>query len=87
MGWHLDAGALHDQIWVAAITLIVITVLNIFSMRLVSLINNTGVFFEIVGMVIFAIIMLIVHRHQHISVITNSGGIHVTLPRSSLQCS
>jgi len=31
-------------------------------------------------MVIFAIIMLIVHRHQHISVLTNSGGIHVTLP-------
>jgi amino acid transporter len=80
MGWHIDAGALHDQIWVAAITLVVITVLNIFSLRLVSLINNTGVFFEIVGMVIFAIIMLIVHRHQHISVVTNSGGIHVTLP-------
>jgi urea carboxylase system permease len=80
MGWHVDAGALHDQIWVAAITLVVITVLNIFSLRLVSLINNTGVFFEIVGMVIFAIIMLIVHRHQNISVVTNSGGIHVTLP-------
>jgi urea carboxylase system permease len=80
MGWHVDAGALHDQIWVAAITLVVITVLNIFSLRLVSIINNTGVFFEIVGMVIFAIVMLIVHRHQSISVVTNSGGIHVTLP-------
>jgi len=42
MGWHLDPGALHDQIWVAAITLVIITVLNIFSLRLVSLINNTG---------------------------------------------
>ena len=42
--------------------------------------NNTGVFFEIVGMVIFAVVMLIVHRHQSISVVTNSGGIHVTLP-------
>jgi len=28
-------------------------------------------------MVIFAIVMLIVHRHQSISVVTNSGGIHV----------
>jgi len=80
MGWHVDAGALHDQIWVALITLVVITVLNIFSVRLVSIINNTGVFFEIIGMVIFAVVMLIVHRHQHISVVTNSGGIHVTLP-------
>ena len=70
--------ALHDQIWVAAITLAVITVVNIYSVKLVSIINNTGVFFEIVGMVIFAIIMLIVHRHQPVSVLTNSGGIHVT---------
>ena len=78
MGWHLNVLALHDQIWVAAITLVVITVLNIYSVRLVSLITNTGVFFEIVGMVVFAVIMLIVHRHQPVSVVTNSGGIHVT---------
>jgi urea carboxylase system permease len=80
MGWHVDAGALHDQIWVAAIVLVIITVLNIFSVKLVATINNTGVFFEIVGMVVFAIVMLIVHHHQSISVVTNSGGIHVTLP-------
>src|SRR3984957_9278788 len=80
MGWHVDAGALHDQIWVAGITLVLITVLNIFSVKLVAVINNTGVFFEIVGMVVFAIVMLIVHHHQPISVVTNSGGIHVTLP-------
>ena len=61
----------------AAITLVVITILNIYSVKLVSIINNTGVFFEIVGMVIFAIVMLIVHRHQPISVVTNSGGLHV----------
>src|SRR5271154_844549 len=35
MGWHLNAGALDDQIWVAAITLVVITVLNIYSVKLV----------------------------------------------------
>jgi urea carboxylase system permease len=77
MGWNLDAGSLHDQIWVAAVTLLVITVLNIYSVKLVSVINNTGVFFEIVGMVIFAIVMLLVHRHQPISVVTNSGGLKV----------
>ena len=80
MGWHLNAGSLHDQIWVAAITLVVITILNIFSVKLVATVNNTGVFFEIVGMVIFAIVMLIVHHHQSISIVTNSGGIHLTLP-------
>jgi amino acid transporter len=77
MGWNLDAANLHDQIWVAAVTLAVITVLNIYSVKLVSIINNTGVFFEIVGMVVFAIVMLIVHRHQSVSVVTNSAGIHV----------
>jgi amino acid transporter len=77
MGWHLNAAALHDQIWVAVITLVVITVLNIYSVKLVSLINNTGVFFEIIGMVIFAIVMLAVHRHQPISVVTNTGGLHL----------
>src|SRR5208283_1434166 len=77
MGWNLDAASLHDQIWVAAITLLVITVLNIYSVKVVSVINNTGVFFEIVGMVVFAIVMLVVHRHQPISVVTNSGGLKV----------
>ena len=80
MGWHVNAGALHDQIWVAAIVLVIITVLNIFSIKLVAMINNTGVIFEIVGMVVFAIVMLIVHHRQSISIVTNSGGIHVTLP-------
>ena len=77
MGWNLDAGALHDQIWVAAITLVLITILNIYSVKVVAVVNNTGVFFEIVGLVVFAIVMLIVHRHQSISIVTNSGGLHV----------
>ncbi|MGH9020188.1 MAG: APC family permease [Acidimicrobiales bacterium] len=80
MGWHVDAGALGDQVVVALITLVVITLLNIYSVKLVSIVNNTGVFFEIVGMVIFAVIMLIFHRHQSISVLTNSDGIHVGIP-------
>jgi amino acid transporter len=77
MGWHLNAGALDDQIWVAVITLIIITVLNIYSVKVVSVVNNTGVFFEIVGLVVFAIVMLIVHRHQSISIVTNTGGLHL----------
>jgi len=77
MGWHLNPGAIDNQIWVAVITLVVITVLNIYSVKVVSIVNNTGVLFEIVGLVIFAFVMLLVHRHQPLSVLTNSGGIHV----------
>jgi amino acid transporter len=80
LGWTgLGAGgsALHTQLVVALITLIVITVLNIYGVRLVALINNTGVVFEILGMFVFALIMLAVYNHQGFHVVTNSGGLHV----------
>src|SRR5436190_16056292 len=40
-----------DQRNIAIVTLVIITVLNIYGVRLVALINNTGVIFEILGMV------------------------------------
>jgi amino acid transporter len=78
LGWHsLNAGSLGTQEVIALITLAVITVLNIYGVRLVALINNTGVVFEILGMFVFALILLAFHNHQGISVVTNSGGIPV----------
>jgi amino acid transporter len=78
LGWHsLAAGTLHQQLATAAITLVVITILNIYGVRLVAIINNTGVLFEILGMFVFAIILMAFHNHQGFSVVTNSAGIHV----------
>jgi urea carboxylase system permease len=80
LGWHsLGAGnsLLHTQLVIALITLVLITVLNIYGVRLVALINNTGVVFEILGMFVFALIMLAVYNHQGFHVVTNSGGLHV----------
>src|SRR5437667_4445912 len=82
LGWHsLGAGPgntlLHTQLVVALITLIVITVLNIYGVRLVALINNTGLVFEILGMFVFALILMAFHNHQGFKVVTNSGGIPV----------
>src|ERR1700735_2617932 len=80
LGWHsLGAGAspLHTQLVVALIALALITVLNIYGVRLVALINNTGVLFEILGMFVFALVLLAFHNHQGIGVVTNSGGFHV----------
>ena len=68
---------LHTQLVVALITLVVITVLNIYGVRLVAIINNTGVVFEILGMFVFALVLLAFHNHQGLHVVTNSGGIHV----------
>src|SRR5207302_10622039 len=50
MGWHL-ANDHHNQRTMAIITLILITLLNVFGIRLVALITNTGVMFEIFAMV------------------------------------
>jgi amino acid transporter len=80
LGWHgLGAGgsALHTELVMSLITLVVITVLNIYGVKLVSLINNTGVLFEILGMFVFALVLLAFHNHQGIGVVTNSGGFHV----------
>src|SRR5260370_12370052 len=82
LGWHgLGAGSsqtvLNTQLVVALIALVVITVLNIYGVRLVAIINNTGVVFEILGMFVFAIVLLAFHNHQGFHVVTNSAGFRV----------
>jgi len=78
LGWHsLNAASLNTQLVIALITLVVITVLNIYGVRLVSIINNTGVVFEILGMFVFALVLLAFHNHQGFSVVTNSAGLPV----------
>jgi urea carboxylase system permease len=74
-GLSLSTG---PELTVALITLVVITVLNIYGVKLVALINNTGVIFEILGMVVFALILAIFHNHQGVHVITRSAGLPVT---------
>jgi amino acid transporter len=83
LGWHsLGVGntqtVLNTQLVIAAITLIVVTVLNIYGVRLVSIINNTGVVFEILGMFVFALVLMAFHNHQGFHVVTNSAGLPVT---------
>src|SRR5712691_5135167 len=78
LGWHsLNAASLNTNLVVALITLVVITVLNIYGVRLVSIINNTGVVFEVLGMFVFALVLMAFHNHQGFSVVTNSAGIPV----------
>jgi len=82
LGWHSlgvgsSATVLHTQEVVALITLVVITVLNIYGVKLVAFINNTGVLFEILGMFVFALVLLAFHNHQGFKVVTDSAGIPV----------
>ncbi|MEO8476468.1 MAG: amino acid permease [Actinomycetota bacterium] len=78
-GWSLNTTlGSTDQLVVAVVTLVLITILNIYGVRLVSIINNTGVIFEILGMVVFALIMAIVHNNQGIGVIFDAGDSKLT---------
>ena len=73
-GWSLnDTLGSADQKVIALITLALITILNIYGVRLVAIVNNTGVVFEILGMVVFAVFLAIVHNHNGVGVIFQSS--------------
>jgi urea carboxylase system permease len=77
MGWGV-ANNLTNQKIIAILTLVTVTVLNIFGVRLVAIVNNTGVFFEILAMVVFAFILALFHHHQPASVVFHTGGTSLT---------
>jgi urea carboxylase system permease len=74
MGMNI-ANTSTNQITIAIIVLVSTTLLNIFGVRLVSIINNTGVVFEIVGMVVFALILLIFYKHQSVRVVFDGSSL------------
>jgi urea carboxylase system permease len=58
---------------VAWLVLLSTTLLSIFGVRLVAIVNNTGVVFEILGMVVFALILVLFYHHQSVSVFTDTS--------------
>ena len=70
-GWPLDA---PTEVKITLATLVVTTVLNVAGVRLVSFVNNIGVVAEILGMIVFALILLIVGHHQPLGVFVNTAG-------------
>jgi amino acid transporter len=58
---------------VAALVLLSTTLLSIFGVRIVAFVNNTGVVFEILGMVVFALILVIFYHHQSLSTFTDTS--------------
>jgi len=73
-GWELNETLFSaDAKVVALITLAVITVLNIYGVKLVAIVNNTGVIFEILGMVVFAVLLAARHNENGLGVIVDSA--------------
>ena len=58
---------------VAALVLLSTTLLSIFGVRLVAIVNNTGVVFEILGMVVFALILVLFYHRQSVAVFTDTS--------------
>jgi amino acid transporter len=73
-GWNFNTAlGSADQRITAVITLVLITLLNIYGVKLVAIVNNTGVVFEILGMVVFALILAFAHNTNGFGVIFNSS--------------
>jgi urea carboxylase system permease len=74
LGLHVPNTA-EAQVVIAAIVLLSTTLLNIFGVRLVAIVNNTGVVFEILGMVVFALVLLIFFSHQSPGVLLDTSSL------------
>lgn len=72
--WNLNTNlGSTDQVITALVTLVLITVLNIYGVKIVAVVNNTGVFFEVLGMVVFAVLLAVAHNNQGVGVIFSSN--------------
>jgi len=60
--------------FISLTTLVITTVINAYGVRLLSLLNNIGVATEILGMAVFALILLFFANHQSPVILTNTGG-------------
>ncbi|HYU64528.1 MAG TPA: amino acid permease [Verrucomicrobiae bacterium] len=65
----------QNQVIIGALVLVSTTLLNIFGVRLVAIVNNTGVVFEILGMVVFALVLLIFFAHQSPGVVFDASAL------------
>jgi amino acid transporter len=61
------------QSFLGIITLIISTLINIAGTRILAFINNIGVVAEILGMLVFALILLFFFNHQPISVVMDTS--------------
>ncbi|HYM84795.1 MAG TPA: amino acid permease, partial [Candidatus Dormibacteraeota bacterium] len=68
-------GFMNNQVFWALAALVTTTIINAFGVRLLSFINNLGVVAEILGMVVFALILLIFFHHQPLSIVTTTAGL------------
>jgi urea carboxylase system permease len=60
--------------FISLVTLLATTLINAFGVRLLSVLNNIGVATEILGMLVFALVLLFFANHQSPSILFDSQG-------------
>ncbi|MBF6604111.1 MAG: amino acid permease [Chloroflexi bacterium] len=68
-------GIVNNLVFWAVVVLVITTLINAFGIKLLSIINNIGVGAEILGMLVFALILLVFFNHQPLSVLTQTAGV------------
>lgn len=58
---------MNNAVFIALVSIVVGTIINVAGVRLVAIINNIGVAAEIIGMFVFALVLLIFFNHQPLS--------------------
>ena len=67
-------GLVNMHTFIALSALLITTLINAFGVRLLSILNNIGVATEILGMLVFAVVLLVVANHQPVSIVTDFAG-------------
>jgi urea carboxylase system permease len=67
-------GVSNMHTFIALTTLVITTLVNAFGVRLLSILNNIGVATEILGMLVFALVLLVVAHNQPVTVIFDMAG-------------
>jgi urea carboxylase system permease len=60
-------------VFIALVSIVIGTIINVAGVRLVAIINNIGVVAEIIGMFVFALVLLIFFNHQPLSFLFTSS--------------
>jgi len=66
---------MNNQVFWALVTLITTTIINAYGVRILAAINNVGVAAEILGLIVFGLILLIFFNHQPLSVLSQTAGL------------
>ncbi len=78
---------LNNAVFIALLSIVIGTIINVLGVRLVSIVNNIGVAAEIIGMFVFALVLLIFFNHQSLGFLFTGPTANVAPQVLQRQCS